>query len=72
MSTPIKPAKWADPAKKLFPHQVGFTAPPHDVDAAPGFRRRHRHLRPKDIVEIRDARNDAVGHRLERLAGAGP
>ena len=30
-----KPAKWSDPAKKLFPHQVGFTAPPMDFDAAP-------------------------------------
>ncbi|MDX1576617.1 MAG: hypothetical protein R3285_10515, partial [Kiloniellales bacterium] len=30
-----KPERWADPAKKLFPHQVGFTAPPHDFDAAP-------------------------------------
>ena len=35
MSAPIKPAKWSDPAKKLFPHQVGFTAPPMDFDAAP-------------------------------------
>lgn len=30
-----KPKRWADPAKKLFPYQVGFTAPPHDFDAAP-------------------------------------
>ena len=30
-----KPERWADPAKKLFPYQVGFTAPPHDFDAAP-------------------------------------
>ncbi len=30
-----KPERWADPAKKLFPHQVAFTAPPHDFDAAP-------------------------------------
>lgn len=30
-----KPKKWADPANKLFPHQVGFTAPPMDFDAAP-------------------------------------
>ena len=30
-----KPERWADPAHKLFPHQVGFTAPPHDFDAAP-------------------------------------
>ena len=30
-----KPAHWADPSKKLFPHQVGFTCPPHDFDAAP-------------------------------------
>lgn len=31
----IKPERWFDPAKKLFPHQVGFTSPPHDFDAAP-------------------------------------
>ena len=31
----MKPKRWANPANKLFPHQVGFTAPPHDFDAAP-------------------------------------
>lgn len=31
----MKPARWKDPSNKLFPHQVGFTAPPHDFDAAP-------------------------------------
>ncbi len=30
-----KPAHWANPRNKLFPHQVGFTCPPHDYDAAP-------------------------------------
>ena len=30
-----KPEKWFDPTNKLFPHQVGFTAPPMDFDAAP-------------------------------------
>ena len=30
-----KPEKWRDPKVKLFPHQVGFTCPPHDFDAAP-------------------------------------
>ena len=35
MSQYAKPARWADPVNKLFPHQVGFTAPPHDFDAAP-------------------------------------
>ena len=30
-----KPAKWSDPDHKLFPHQVGFTGPPKDWDAAP-------------------------------------
>ena len=30
-----KPARWHDPAHKLFPYQVGFTAPPKDWDAAP-------------------------------------
>ena len=33
--TYAKPAKWKDSSVKLFPHQVGFTAPPHDFDAAP-------------------------------------
>jgi len=28
------PREWT-PAHKLFPHQVGFTCPPHDWDAAP-------------------------------------
>lgn len=31
----MKPERWNDPNKKIFPHQVGFTAPPHDFDAAP-------------------------------------
>ena len=35
MPTYQKPAKWNNPAVKLFPHQVGFTSPPHDFDAAP-------------------------------------
>ncbi len=26
---------WKNPKNKLFPHQVGFTCPPHDFDAAP-------------------------------------
>lgn len=30
-----KPVKWKDSSLKLFPYQVGFTAPPHDFDAAP-------------------------------------
>ncbi len=30
-----KPERWFDPANKLFPHQVGFTGPPMDFDAAP-------------------------------------
>lgn len=30
-----KAAHWADPKNKLFPHQVGFTCPPHDYDAGP-------------------------------------
>lgn len=39
-STPLpeayqKPERWADQSNLLFPHQVGFTAPPHDFDAAP-------------------------------------
>ena len=31
----MKPERWNDPTKKIFPYQVGFTAPPHDFDAAP-------------------------------------
>lgn len=31
----MRPERWSDPAKKLFPHTVGFTGPPHDFDAAP-------------------------------------
>ena len=31
----MKPERWKDPKNKLFPYQVGFTAPPHDFDAAP-------------------------------------
>ncbi len=30
-----KPERWSDPKNKIFAHQVGFTAPPHDFDAAP-------------------------------------
>ncbi len=29
----MKPERWSDPSNKLFPHQVGFTSPPHDFDA---------------------------------------
>ena len=35
MSTYVKSPHWAEPANKLFAHQVGFTSPPHDFDAAP-------------------------------------
>lgn len=35
MASYTKPEKWKDPQVKLFPHQVGFTSPPHDYDAAP-------------------------------------
>ncbi|NND81823.1 MAG: hypothetical protein HKN50_05270 [Gammaproteobacteria bacterium] len=31
----MKPERWFDPRNKLFTHQVGFTSPPHDFDAAP-------------------------------------
>jgi maleate cis-trans isomerase len=31
----MKPKRWLDPENKLFPHQVAFTAPPHDFDGAP-------------------------------------
>ena len=35
MTTYKKPVRWSKPENKLFPNQVGFTAPPHDFDAAP-------------------------------------
>ncbi len=35
MSDYIKPKRWTSKTNKLFPQQVGFTAPPHDFDAAP-------------------------------------
>lgn len=35
MSRYTKHDHWANPKNKLFPHQVGFTCPPHDFDAAP-------------------------------------
>ncbi len=31
----MKPERWSNPDLKLFPYQVGFTAPPMDFDAAP-------------------------------------
>ncbi len=31
----MKPERWKNSANKLFQYQVGFTAPPHDFDAAP-------------------------------------
>ena len=31
----MKPDRWHGPANKLFPHQVGCTAPPHDFDTTP-------------------------------------
>jgi maleate cis-trans isomerase len=31
----MKPERWKNPRNKLFTYQVGFTAPPHDFDAAP-------------------------------------
>ena len=30
-----KAPHWSEPKNKLFAHQVGFTCPPHDYDAAP-------------------------------------
>lgn len=35
MNSYRKPEKWKNPKVKLFPHQVGFTCPPQDYDAAP-------------------------------------
>ena len=35
MSVYQKPVRWSEPRNKLFAHQVGFTSPPHDFDAAP-------------------------------------
>lgn len=35
MNVYTKPERWAHTRNKLFTHQVGFTSPPHDFDAAP-------------------------------------
>ena len=55
-----KPERWFDASKKLFPHQVGLTAPPHDFDAA-----------PTDLLRIAP---ETVGHARGRLSviGLGP
>jgi len=29
MTEDSKPSHWGEPKNKLFPHQVGFTCPPH-------------------------------------------
>ena len=35
LSSYQRPERWSNPANKLFPHQVGFTSPPHDFDGVP-------------------------------------
>ena len=53
-----KPEHWADPANKLFPWQVGFTAPPRDFDAA-----------RTDFLRMAP---EGVGERRPTGVGAGP
>ncbi len=53
----MKPAKWSDPAAKLFPYQVGFTSPPVDFDAA-----------PSDFLRIAPAQVGVIG-RIMHLPG---
>ncbi len=61
-----KPSKWADPTKKLFAHQVGFTAPPMDFDAAPSDFLR---LCPASVgVHGRLLHAPAYAHRLSQRA----
>ena len=61
-----KPERWANPAAKLFPHQVGFTAPPHDFDAAPtDFLR----IAPESVgVHGRMLHVPVYGHELKQRA----
>lgn len=62
----LKPAHWVDPANKLFAHQVGFTAPPHDFDAAPSDFLR---LAPVTVgVHGRLLHLVQYGHRLDQRA----
>lgn len=62
----MKPERWFDPSKKLFPHQVGFTAPPHDFDAAPtDFMR----IAPETVgVHGRLLHVDTYAHELKQRA----
>lgn len=60
----MKPERWFDPEKKLFPHQVGFTAPPHDFDAAPSDFLR---ISPRTVgVHGRLLHLPVYGHELEQ------
>ena len=61
-----KPVRWSDPDKKLFPHQVGLTAPPHDFDAAPTDLMR---IAPETVgIHGRLLHLDTYGHQLKQRA----
>ncbi len=64
MSAYNKPTKWRNPKVKLFPQQVGFTAPPHDFDAAPSDFLR---MAPRSVgVHGRMLHVPNYAHRLEQ------
>ena len=61
-----KPERWFDASKKLFPHQVGLTAPPHDFDAAPTDLLR---IAPETVgVHGRLLHLDTYAHQLKQRA----
>ena len=61
-----RPAHWSDPTKKLFPHQVGFTGPPKDFDAAPSDFLR---IAPRSVgAHGRLLHAPDYGHRLDQRA----
>ena len=61
-----KSGHWGDPSNKLFPHQVGFTSPPHDFDAAPSDFLR---IAPRSVgVHGRMMHAPAYAHELSQRA----
>ena len=60
-----KAAHWSEPKNKLFSHQVGFTCPPHDFDAAPSDFLR---MAPRSVgVHGRMLHVPDYRHRLDQL-----
>ena len=61
-----KPERWFDASKKIFPYQVGLTAPPHDFDAAPSDLLR---IAPRSVgVHGRLLHLDTYAHQLSQRA----